>query len=130
MKLQRSLEESGRRELEVAPTMSAVEELQKVGFSDAITVERLLQGRSAQTDLFRKALIVDEAGMVSGRQMSEHRSLPTSSQCESFSAVTPSRFEASRPPMLCGCWKQSLTWKVFREAGRDRASERLGTENR
>ncbi len=57
--------------LAVAPTMSAVEELQKVGFSDAITVERLLQGQSAQRDLFGKALIVDEAGMVSGRQMSE-----------------------------------------------------------
>jgi len=69
--LQRGLEESGRRVLAVAPTMSAVEELQKVGFSDAITVERLLQDWSAQTDLFRKALIVDEAGMVSGRQMSE-----------------------------------------------------------
>src|SRR5208283_2814228 len=69
--LQRGLEESGRQVLAVAPTMSAVEELQKVGFSDAITVERLLQGRNAQTDLFRKALIVDEAGMVSGRQMSE-----------------------------------------------------------
>jgi conjugative relaxase-like TrwC/TraI family protein len=69
--LQRGLEEGGRRVLAVAPTMSAVEELQRVGFSDAITVERLLQGRSAQTDLFGKALIVDEAGMVSGRQMSE-----------------------------------------------------------
>jgi len=69
--VQRGLEESGRRVLAVAPTMSAVEELQKVGFSDAITVERLLQGQSAQTDLFGKALIVDEAGMVSGRQMSE-----------------------------------------------------------
>ena len=69
--LQRGLEESGRQVLAVAPTMSAVEELQKVGFSDAITVERLLQGQSAQRDLFGKALIVDEAGMVSGRQMSE-----------------------------------------------------------
>ena len=69
--LQRGLEESGRKVLAVAPTMSAVEELQKVGFSDAITVERLLQGQSAQRDLFGKALIVDEAGMVSGRQMSE-----------------------------------------------------------
>ena len=69
--LQRGLEESGCRVLAVAPTMSAVEELQKVGFSDAITVERLLQGGGAQTDLFGKALIVDEAGMVSGRQMSE-----------------------------------------------------------
>jgi conjugative relaxase-like TrwC/TraI family protein len=69
--LQRGLEEGGRRVSAVAPTMSAVEELQKVGFSDAITVERLLQGRSGQSDLFGKALIVDEAGMVSGRQMSE-----------------------------------------------------------
>jgi conjugative relaxase-like TrwC/TraI family protein len=69
--LKRGLEESGREVLAVAPTMSAVEELQKVGFSDAITVERLLQGQTAQTDLFGKALIVDEAGMVSGRQMSE-----------------------------------------------------------
>jgi conjugative relaxase-like TrwC/TraI family protein len=69
--LQRGLEESGREVLAVAPTMSAVEELQKVGFSDAITVERLLQAQSAQRDLFGKALIVDEAGMVSGRQMSE-----------------------------------------------------------
>jgi conjugative relaxase-like TrwC/TraI family protein len=69
--LQRGLEEDDRRVLAVAPTMSAVEELQKVGFSDAITVERLLQVRTAQTDLFGKALIVDEAGMVSGRQMSE-----------------------------------------------------------
>jgi len=69
--LQHGLEESGREVLAVAPTMSAVEELQKVGFSDAITVERLLQSQSARTDLFAKALIVDEAGMVSGRQMSE-----------------------------------------------------------
>ena len=69
--LRRGLEESGRRVLAVAPTMSAVEELQRVGFSDAVTVERLLQGQSAQRDSFGKTLIVDEAGMVSGRQMSE-----------------------------------------------------------
>jgi ATP-dependent exoDNAse (exonuclease V) alpha subunit len=69
--LQRGLEESGRQVLAAAPTMSAVEELQKVGFSNAITIERLLQDRNAQAALFRKALIVDEAGMVSGRQMSE-----------------------------------------------------------
>jgi ATP-dependent exoDNAse (exonuclease V) alpha subunit len=69
--LQRGLEENGRQVMAVAPTMSAVEELQKVGFPDAITVERLLQGENAQENLFGKALIVDEAGMVSGRQMSE-----------------------------------------------------------
>jgi conjugative relaxase-like TrwC/TraI family protein len=69
--LQRGLEESGRQVLAVAPTMSAVQELQKVGFSDAITVQRLLEDKNAQAELFGKALIVDEAGMVSGRQMSE-----------------------------------------------------------
>ena len=69
--LQRGLEESYRQVLAVAPTMSAVEELQKVGFPDAITVERLLQDQSAQRNLVGKALIVDEVGMVSGRQMSE-----------------------------------------------------------
>ena len=53
--LQRGLEESGRQVLAVAPTMSAVEELQKVGFSDAITVERLLQGQSAQSGFVRES---------------------------------------------------------------------------
>ena len=67
----RGLEESGSRVLAVAPTMSAVEELRKVGFSDAMTVERLLQDQSAQAELYGKVLVVDEAGMVSGRQMSE-----------------------------------------------------------
>lgn len=66
----RGLDESGHRVLAVAPTMSAVEELRKVGFSDAITVERLLQDQSAQAELHGKVLVVDEAGMVSGRQMS------------------------------------------------------------
>ena len=67
----RGLEESGSRVLALAPTMSAVEELRKVGFSDAVTVERLLQDQSAQAELRGKVLVVDEAGMISGRQMSE-----------------------------------------------------------
>ena len=41
--MRRGLLDAGRKVLAVAPTMSAVEELQKVGFADAITVERLLQ---------------------------------------------------------------------------------------
>ena len=69
--LHRALGESGREVTSTAPTMSAVEELQKVGFNDAMTVERLLQDQSAQQNLLGKVLIVDEAGMVSGRQMSE-----------------------------------------------------------
>ena len=67
----RGLEESGSRVLAVAPTMNAVEELRKVGFSDAVTVERLLQDQSAQAELRGRVLVVDEAGMISGRQMSE-----------------------------------------------------------
>src|SRR6266540_2302582 len=51
--------------------MSAVEQLQKVGFSDSITVERLLHDQRTQTTLHEKVLILDEAGMVSGRQMWE-----------------------------------------------------------
>ena len=51
--LHRGLHEAGREILAVAPTVSAVEELQKVGFTDAITIERLLQdpadsGRNAK----------------------------------------------------------------------------------
>jgi conjugative relaxase-like TrwC/TraI family protein len=69
--LRRGLEEGGRRTLAMAPTTSAVDELQKIGFSAAMTVERLLQDQAERSKLFGKVLIVDEAGMVSGRQMSE-----------------------------------------------------------
>ena len=62
---------SNRDVLAVAPTMSAVEELQRVGFHDAVTVERLLQDAQVQDQLRGRVLIVDEAGMVSGRQMAE-----------------------------------------------------------
>ena len=69
--IQKGLQQSGREMVAVAPTMSAVEELQRVGFHNAMTVERLLQNRAAQSELPGKVMIVDEAGMVSGRQMSE-----------------------------------------------------------
>lgn len=67
--IHRGLHESGREVIAVATTRSAVEELQKVGFHDAMTVSRLLEDRTAQSSLHGKVLIVDEAGMVSGRQM-------------------------------------------------------------
>jgi conjugative relaxase-like TrwC/TraI family protein len=67
--LNRGLTEAKREVLAVAPTMSTVEELQKVGFPNAITIQRLLQDQRAQTEARGKVLIVDEAGMVSGRQM-------------------------------------------------------------
>ena len=60
---------AGREVLAVAPTRGAVEELQKVGFRDAMTISRLLDDPKAQTALHGRVLVVDEAGMVSGRQM-------------------------------------------------------------
>jgi ATP-dependent exoDNAse (exonuclease V) alpha subunit len=69
--LRRGLTEADRKILAIAPTMSAVEELQKVGFIDAITVERLLQDQETQSALRDKVVILDEAGMVFGRQMYE-----------------------------------------------------------
>ncbi len=67
----RGLREAGREVLAVAPTRGAVEELQKVGFRDAMTISRLLEDPKAQTALRGRVLVVDEAGMVSGRQMEE-----------------------------------------------------------
>jgi ATP-dependent exoDNAse (exonuclease V) alpha subunit len=69
--LRRGLLEAGRDVLAVAPTMSAVEELQKVGFADAITVERLLQDPRIHDDIHGRVIILDEAGMVSARQMGD-----------------------------------------------------------
>ncbi|MBN1567409.1 MAG: relaxase domain-containing protein [Acidobacteria bacterium] len=69
--LHRSLIAADQKILAAAPTVSAVEELQKVGFTNAITIERLLQDRQVQDGLQGKILILDEAGMVSGRQMLE-----------------------------------------------------------
>ncbi len=67
----RALREAGHDVLAIAPTMSAVEELGKVGFASPLTIERLLQDPRAQSSLRGKVLIADEAGMISGRQMSE-----------------------------------------------------------
>jgi ATP-dependent exoDNAse (exonuclease V) alpha subunit len=69
--LRRGLMEAGRDVLAVAPTMSAVEELQRVGFTDAITVERLVQDPRTRGDVHGKVIILDEAGMVSARQMAD-----------------------------------------------------------
>ena len=69
--LNRGLTEARREALAVAPTMSAVEELQHVGFSNATTIQRLLQDQRVQAEARGKVLIVDEAGMISGGQMTE-----------------------------------------------------------
>ena len=106
----RGLEESGRRVLAVAPTMSAVEELRKVGFSDAVTVERLLQDQSVQEELRGKVLVVDEAGMISGRQMSDLLKLAELQSALWFSAATRNKFKAWKPRTRCGCWKKNRSW--------------------
>jgi conjugative relaxase-like TrwC/TraI family protein len=67
--IDRGLREAGHEVLAVAPTRSAVDELEKVGFRDAMTVSRLLEAQEPQGALRWRVLIVDEAGMVSGRQM-------------------------------------------------------------
>ena len=77
--LRRGILESGHELLAVAPTRSAVEELQNVGFADAITVERLLQ--DPQTQKRGAVLIVDEAGMISSRQMSDLLKLSDKQSC-------------------------------------------------
>ncbi len=69
--LQRGLVEGGRQVVAVAPTRAAVNELGKVGFSHAATIERLLQDKQEQLGLVGKVLIVDEAAMVSSRQMAD-----------------------------------------------------------
>jgi conjugative relaxase-like TrwC/TraI family protein len=69
--LRRELIEAGLSVLAVAPTMSAVEELQKVGFSNAVTMERLLQDPQLQSEFGHSVVILDEAGMISARQMAD-----------------------------------------------------------
>jgi conjugative relaxase-like TrwC/TraI family protein len=67
--IDRGLRDAGHEVLAVAPTRSAVDELEKVGFQDAMTVSRLLEAQEPPGALRGRVLIVDEAGMVSGRQM-------------------------------------------------------------
>jgi len=69
--LHRGLNESRRGVVAVAPTTGAVEELQKVGFPEAMTVARLLADPQQQHELVGQVLIVDEAGMVSSKDMAE-----------------------------------------------------------
>lgn len=69
--IQRGLTEGGRSFMAVGPTRSSVEELQAVGFGNAVTIERLLQDPNEQQNLQATVLVVDEAGMVSNRQMSQ-----------------------------------------------------------
>ena len=67
----RGLTEIRRSVVAVAPTASAVEELQKVGFPQAMTVARLLADPKEHAQFAGQVLIVDEAGMVASKDMAE-----------------------------------------------------------
>jgi conjugative relaxase-like TrwC/TraI family protein len=67
--IDRGLRDAGHEVLAVAPTRSAVDELEKIGFRGAATVSRLLEDQDSQGARHGRVLIVDEAGMISGRQM-------------------------------------------------------------
>jgi conjugative relaxase-like TrwC/TraI family protein len=67
--LQRGLNEARRSVVAVAPSTSAVEQLQKEGFPQAITMAELLVSPQKQAALRGQVLIVDEAGMVGSKDM-------------------------------------------------------------
>lgn len=69
--LRSALARAGQDVCAVAPTMSAVEELQKVGFAETVTLARLLTDPNLQNAMRGRVIILDEAGMVSARQMAE-----------------------------------------------------------
>ena len=69
--MKRGLTEARRGVVAVAPTRSAVEELEKVGFGSAMTIARLLQDPHEQAQLTGQVLIVDEAGMISSKDMAD-----------------------------------------------------------
>ena len=69
--LRHQLAKNGRSFLAVAPTQSAVEELQKVGYEDAITIKSLLDNKEPQGFLKGGTLLIDEAGMVASDSMAQ-----------------------------------------------------------
>jgi conjugative relaxase-like TrwC/TraI family protein len=69
--LARGMQAGGRLMTAIAPTTKATDGLKKTGFQNAMTVEALLQNKEAHPLLSGRAIVVDEAGMVSGRQLSE-----------------------------------------------------------
>ncbi len=69
--LQRGLTEARRSTVAIAPSTTAVEQLQKEGFPHAMTVAELLISPQKQSQLAGQVLIVDEAGMVGSKQMDE-----------------------------------------------------------
>jgi len=69
--IQRGLNEARRSVVAVATSTSAVEELQKEGFPQAMTIAELRVSPQKQADLRDQVLVIDEAGMVGSGDMSE-----------------------------------------------------------
>jgi conjugative relaxase-like TrwC/TraI family protein len=69
--VRRGLTEARRSIVAVAPSTSAVEQLQIDDFPQAITIAELLISPQKQAQLRGQVLIVDEAGMVGSKQMDE-----------------------------------------------------------
>ncbi len=69
--IQRGLNEARRSVVAVATSTSAVEELQKEGFPQAVTIAELRVSPQKQAALNGQVLVIDEAGMVGSGDMSE-----------------------------------------------------------
>ena len=105
--LRRGLMESGREVVALAPTMSAVAELQAVGFSEAITIERILQDQQRQASLVNGVIVLDEAGMVSGRQMSELLRLAEGSGTQIVFTGDTRQIQSVEAGDACASWRRS-----------------------
>ena len=75
--LKRGLAEARVSTVAVGPSRTSVEQLQKDGFPQAITIAELLISPQKQAELRGQALIVDEVGMVGSKNMDELLSLAT-----------------------------------------------------
>ncbi len=61
--------DGGAAPLVLAPSSSATETLREEGFSDAMTIQRFLASDEAKASSHKRLWIVDEAGLLSTRQM-------------------------------------------------------------
>ncbi len=105
--LRRALCEAGHEVLAVAPTMSAVEELQKVGFANTVTLERLLQDRNMSEGS------TNPSPFWTKPEWFQHDKWPISFVSRKrahyglFSAAIRNRPRASRLATRCEFWRKS-----------------------
>lgn len=100
----RGLREAGHEVLAVAPTRSAVEELQKVGFQNAMTITRLMLDETAQqncTAMYSSWMKPEWCQVAKWRVSSNW---PTVRAHGSSSRVILGKYKASSLPTLCEFW--------------------------